>query len=120
MLTSLGRSLPEKLDEGQTLRQIYDENKETFEGIANLIVQAKEQDRPLAIYLVNEGFHPDFAYRVKSADTTADDIIKTIEDGIENGYVTDMFYGGAFMGRGKNKNLQSKVLYENNLRSITL
>ena len=118
MLTSLGRSLPEKLDEGLTLRQIYDDNKETFEGIAELIVQAKEQDRPLAIYLVNEGFHPDFAYRIKSAATTKEDIIKTIEDGIENGYVTDMFYGGSFMGRGKNKNLQSKVLYENNIEAL--
>jgi len=118
VLTSLGRSLPEKLDEGLTLRQIYDDNKETFEGIAELIVQAKEQDRPLAIYLVNEGFHPDFAYRVKSAATTKEDIIKTIEDGIENGYVTDMFYGGSFMGRGKNKNLQSKVLYENNIEAL--
>ena len=29
-----------------------------------------------------------------------------------------MFYGGSFMGRGKNKNLQSKVLYENNIEAL--
>jgi hypothetical protein len=118
VLTSLGRSLPEKLDEGMTARQIFDENKETFEGIANLIVKAKDEDRPIGIYLINEGFHPDFVYRIKSVDTTADDIIETIEQGIENGFVTDMFYGGAFMGRGKNKHLQSKVIYESNLEAL--
>ena len=90
--------------------------KKHLKVLQNLIVKAKDEDRPIAIYLINEGFHPDFVYRIKSADTTADDIIETIEQGIENGFVTDMFYGGAFMGRGKNKHLQSKVIYESNLK----
>ena len=59
-----------------------------------------------------------FAFRIKSADTTADDIMQTIESGIENGFVTDMFYGGSFMGKGKNKHLQSKVIYESNLEAF--
>ena len=41
VLTSLGRSLPEKLDEGLTARQIFDENKETFEGIAEFNCKSK-------------------------------------------------------------------------------
>ena len=46
------------------------------------------------------------------------DIIKTLEDGIESGFLVDMFYGGNFIGKGKNKHLQSKTLYENNLEAL--
>ena len=118
VLTSFGKALPEKLDEGMTLRQVYDENKEIFNSVADIIVQAKDEGRPIATFLINEGFHPDFAYRVKAASTTRDDVIKTLEDGIENGYLVDMYSGGNFTGRGKNKHLQSKVLYESNLEAL--
>jgi len=118
VLTSAAGKLIDDIDAGKTMRDVYDENTEVFQGIANLLVDAKNADVPISIKLINEGFHPDFAFRIKNAATTEEDIIKTLEDGIESGFLVDMFYGGNFIGKGKNKYLQSKTLYENNLEAL--
>ena len=118
VLTSFPQKLKKELDAGKTLRQVYDENSEVFESMADILVLAKENNKPIAVQLINQGLHPDFAFKIQAADTTADDIIKIFEDGIENGYITDLFYGGAFIGTGKNKYLQSKTLNENLLDAI--
>ena len=118
VLTSTAGKLIDEIDAGKTMRDVYDENIEVFQGISNLLVDAKKADVPIALKLINEGFHPDFAFRIKNAATTEADIIKTLEDGIESGFLVDMFYGGNFIGKGKNKHLQSKTLYENNLEAL--
>ena len=118
VLTSFPQKIKKELDEGKTLRQIYDENSEVFQNMADILVLAKENDKPIAVQLINQGLHPDFAFKIQAADTNANDIIKIFEDGIENGYITDLFYGGTFIGTGKNKYLQSKTLNENLLEAI--
>ena len=118
VFSSFPQQIKKGLDEGKTLREIYDENIETFKAMADMFIVAKENNKPIAVPLINQGFHPDFAFKVQAADTTADDILKAFEDGIENGYVADLFYGGRFLGRGKNKYLQTKVLQENRLEAI--
>ena len=118
-LTILAKSLPEELDKGKTLQNIYDANADVFEGLAEILVSAKDNGVPVGLKLINAGLHPDFAFKVQNADTTIDDVVNIMQDGIQNGYVADLFYGGRWIGRGKNKHLQSKVLNENLLAALS-
>ena len=117
-LTILAKSLPEELDKGKTLQNIYDENIDVFEGLAEILVNAKDNGVPVGLKLINAGLHPDFAFKIQNADTTVNDVINIIQDGIQNGYVADLYYGGRWIGRGKNKHLQSKILNENLLAAL--